>query len=84
MAARATGLRHRLAERGVDRVLLLLIPAVVTLVALFLYPMLYGVGLSLQPQSGGGTFGNYAAFFHDSYQSSTIWKTLRLALPPLR
>jgi putative spermidine/putrescine transport system permease protein len=73
-------LRHRLAERGIDRVLVLLVPAVVVLVALFLYPMLYGVGLSLQPKSGG-MFANYGTFFSDSYQSSTVWKTMRLALP---
>jgi putative spermidine/putrescine transport system permease protein len=75
------GLRHRLAERGVDRVLLLVTPAVVMLVGLFVYPVLYGIGLSLQPRSGGGTLANYSAFFHDSFQSSTIWKTMRLALP---
>ncbi|MBC6459457.1 ABC transporter permease [Actinomadura sp. HBU206391] len=75
------GLRHRLAERGVDRVLLLLAPAVITILLLFLYPMLYGVGLSVQPQSSGGAFANYTAFFGDSYQSGTVWKTLRLALP---
>ncbi|GAA3800290.1 sugar ABC transporter permease [Sphaerisporangium flaviroseum] len=74
-------LRHRLAERGIDRVLLLLIPAVLVLLALFLYPMLYGVGLSLQPRAGGGMLANYQAFFLDSYQSGTIWKTMRLALP---
>jgi putative spermidine/putrescine transport system permease protein len=74
-------LRHRLAERGIDRVLLLVLPAVALLVALFLYPMLYGVGLSLQPKDGGGLFANYGTFFSDSYQSSTVWKTMRLALP---
>src|SRR5690606_19665730 len=73
-------LRHRLAERGIDRMLLLLLPAVATLIALFLYPMLYGVGLSLQPRSGG-IFANYVAFFTDPYQSGTVWKTMRLALP---
>jgi putative spermidine/putrescine transport system permease protein len=78
---RAGDLRHRLAERGVDRVLLLLVPAVVVLAGLFLYPMAYGVGLSLQPQRGGGILANYANFFGDSYQSGTIGKTLRLALP---
>ncbi|MFC4585397.1 ABC transporter permease [Sphaerisporangium corydalis] len=75
------GMRHRLAERGIDRVLLLLVPAVLVVAALFLYPMLYGVGLSLQPRAGGGPFANYLAFFRDSYQSGTIWKTMRLALP---
>jgi len=76
----STPLRHRLAERGIDRLLLLLLPAVATLIALFLYPMMYGVGLSLQPRSGG-IFANYVAFFTDPYQSSTVWKTMRLALP---
>ncbi|GGT84976.1 ABC transporter permease [Actinomadura citrea] len=78
---RRGGLRHRLAERGVDRVLLLLAPAVLVVALLFLYPMMYGMGLSLQPKDGGGPFGNYAAFFRDSYQRGTIGKTLRLALP---
>ncbi|GLZ05191.1 ABC transporter permease [Actinomadura sp. NBRC 104412] len=75
------GLRHRLAERGVDRVLLLLVPAVLVVGVLFLYPMMYGVGLSVQPKSGGGMFANYQAFFSDAYQRGTITKTLRLALP---
>ncbi|MFB4295297.1 ABC transporter permease [Actinomadura sp. NTSP31] len=75
------GLRHRLAERGVDRVLLLLLPALLIVVLLFLYPMMYGVGLSLQPMHGGGALTNYREFFQDSYQRSTVWKTLRLALP---
>ncbi|MBO2449584.1 ABC transporter permease subunit [Actinomadura barringtoniae] len=79
--ARPVSLRHRLAERGVDRVLLLLLPALIVVVGLFVYPMMYGVGLSVQPKNGGGALANYRAFFSDSYQSSTIWKTLRLALP---
>ncbi|KAB2349637.1 ABC transporter permease [Actinomadura rudentiformis] len=78
---RTGGLRHRLAERGVDRVLLLLVPALLVVILLFLYPMMYGVGLSLQPQKGGGMLANYRAFFDDPYQRDTIWKTLRLALP---
>ncbi|MGI8332585.1 ABC transporter permease [Actinomadura scrupuli] len=79
--ARRSVLRHRLAERGVDRVLLLLVPAVAVLAGLFLYPMLYGVGLSLRPQTGGGPLHNYTGFFRDAYQRGTVWKTLRLALP---
>ena len=42
--------RSRLAERGVDRTLLLLAPAVVLLLAMFAYPFLYGLQLSLRPQ----------------------------------
>ncbi len=74
-------LRHRLAERGIDRQLLLLLPAVVFIVGLFIYPFFYGLGLSFQPQNGGGPFADYVRFFSDPYQFSTIWKTLVLAVP---
>lgn len=74
-------LKHRLADRGVESSLLLLLPAAVFVVLLFVYPFLYGIGLSFQPKTGGIGFGSYAKFFSDSYQVSTIWKTLRLALP---
>ena len=73
--------RSRLAERGVDRTLLLLAPAVVLLLAMFAYPFLYGLQLSLRPQEGGGLLANYRAFFADSFESGTILKTLRLAVP---
>ncbi|MFK3979249.1 ABC transporter permease [Micromonospora sp. NPDC050397] len=73
-------LRHRLAERGVDRHLLLLAPAALFVVVLFVYPFLYGVGLSFQPVEGG-PFGAYREFFADPYQRDTIWTTLRLSLP---
>ena len=73
-------LRHRLAERGVDRHLLLLGPAAVFVVALFIYPFCYGVGLSLQP-ARGGPLAAYQAFFADAYQRDTIVTTLRIALP---
>jgi putative spermidine/putrescine transport system permease protein len=74
------GLRHRLAERGVDRQLLLLLPAVLFVVLLFLYPFCYGLQLSFAPDEGGA-LASYQAFFSDSYQSGTIWITLKLALP---
>jgi len=74
------GLRHRLAERGIDSYLLLLVPALIFIVALFIYPFLYGLGLSFQPTKGG-VFANYQRFFDDAYQRDTIWKTLRLAIP---
>lgn len=73
--------RHRLAERGVDRTLWLLLPAVAFILLLFLYPFLYGLGLSFQPSHGGGIFGNYATFFSDPYLRNTVWKTLGLGLP---
>lgn len=74
-------LRHRLAERGVDRTLVLLVPGVLFLVLLFLYPFLYGLQLSFQPQTGGGPFANYSTFFSDPYLRDTIWTTLKLGLP---
>jgi len=80
-APEKAALKHRLAERGVDRVLLLLVPGVVFVVALFLYPFLYGFQLSFQPKGGGGPFTNYQRFFADPYLSETIWITLRLGLP---
>ena len=73
-------LRHRLAEAGVDRQLLLLVPAAVFVFVLFIYPFAYGVGLSFQPTSGGA-FGAYRQFFTDAYERDTIWTTLQLSLP---
>lgn len=73
-------LRHRLAERGVDRTLLLLVPALLAVVLLFMYPFVYGFGLSFFPRSGG-VLANYAEFFGDPYERDTIFKTLALALP---
>ncbi|MET7711836.1 sugar ABC transporter permease [Streptomyces sp. NPDC005407] len=74
-------LRHRLAERGVDRTLLLLTPGALFLVLLFCYPFLYGLQLSFQPQEGGGALANYREFFSDPYMRETIWITLELAVP---
>lgn len=73
--------KHRLAERGVDGQLWLLLPAVVFVLGLFIYPFLYGLGLSFQPTKGGGVFADYQRFFTDPFQRDTIWKTLRLAIP---
>jgi len=81
MTAAKPSLKHRLADRGVDSSLLLLIPAAVFVILLFIYPFVYGIGLSFQPKSGGIGFGSYVKFFSDPYQVGTIWKTMRLALP---
>jgi putative spermidine/putrescine transport system permease protein len=74
-------LRHRLAERGVDRMLLLLVPGVTLIVLLFLYPFLYGLQLSFTPQHGSGPLANYRAFFADPYLRDTLWTTFKLGLP---
>jgi putative spermidine/putrescine transport system permease protein len=73
-------LRHRLAERGIDGVTLLIIPAAVFILLLFVYPFAYGFLLSFTPKEGGW-LGNYRRFFDDPYMYRTIWYTLRLAIP---
>ena len=80
-AAPRLALRHRLAERGVDRVLLLVVPGILAVIALFLYPFLYGLGLSFQPTNGGGAFASYRAFFSDPFARGSIGKTFALAIP---
>ena len=80
-------LRHRLAERGIDTSLLMLVPALVFAVALFIYPFSYGIGLTFQPsiatqdQWGAGIWSNYVAFFRDPFIFDSIYLTMRLALP---
>ncbi len=74
------GLRHRLAEHGVDARLLLLLPGLVFVLGLFVYPFLYGLQLSFQP-GRGGPFSDYHRFFSDAFERDTIGKTLRLAVP---
>jgi putative spermidine/putrescine transport system permease protein len=79
--------RHRLAERGIDTSLLMLVPALIFILALFIYPFSYGIGLTFQPSAaiqkawGGGAFANYVAFFKDSFTFDSVWLTMRLALP---
>ena len=87
-ATRSTAsLRHRLAERGVDTSLLMLLPALIFAIALFVYPFSYGIGLTFQPsaaiqaQWGTSVFANYIAFFRDPFLFDSILLTMRLALP---
>ncbi|HET9172881.1 MAG TPA: ABC transporter permease subunit [Actinospica sp.] len=79
-AAPKLALSHRLAERGIDRTLILILPGVIAIAALFCYPFVYGLGLSFQP-ARGGVFGAYSSFFSDSFSEGTIWKTFSLAIP---
>ena len=73
--------RRRLAAHGIDRTLLLLLPALAFLVAVFLYPFGYGLFLSFRPQRYVGTFANYQEFFADPFLRDTIAITLGLAVP---
>jgi len=55
-----------LAQRGLDGVTLLVLPAVLFLVALFVYPFLYGLVLSLEPKVGDW-LANYRRFFSEPF-----------------
>jgi putative spermidine/putrescine transport system permease protein len=72
--------RVRLALHEVDAVTLLVLPAVLFVVLLFVYPFAYGFVLSFQPKAGGW-FANYQKFFSDPFLYQTIAATLWLAVP---
>ena len=69
-----------LARAAFDRTLLLVAPAAVFMLLLFVYPFLYGLLLSFEPPKGGW-LANYQKFFTTDNLWGTIWTTLRLALP---
>ncbi len=73
-------LRLRLRQRGLDAVTLLVLPCVLFVVALFVYPFLYGLILSFHPKQGGA-LANYIAFFSDSFLYDTIATTLLISVP---
>jgi putative spermidine/putrescine transport system permease protein len=56
-------------------------PALIFILALFVYPFVYGLVLSFQPMNGGSAFANYIAFFTDTAMWPTIIVTLKLAVP---
>lgn len=73
-------LRIRLANRGIDGVTLLVVPALLSVILLFVYPFLYGLVLSFEPKDGV-LLSNYTKFFSDPFLYETIAKTLWLAVP---
>jgi putative spermidine/putrescine transport system permease protein len=73
-------LRVKLALHDLDGVTLLVLPAVLFVVALFVYPFLYGFVLSFQPKAGDW-LANYRKFFSDPFLYETIEATFRLAIP---
>ena len=73
-------LRQRLRERGLDGVTLLVLPGMVFVLALFIYPFIYGLALSFRPKEGGW-LANYQKFFSDPFLYDTIWLTLQIAVP---
>jgi putative spermidine/putrescine transport system permease protein len=63
-----------------DSSLLLVSPAILIMLLLFVYPFLYGLALSFTPNEGDW-LANYRRFFTDSRQWRTIVTTFELALP---
>lgn len=80
MTAAAASLRTRLARRGIDGTTLLVLPAALAILALFVYPFIEGLVLSFLPKTGGA-LANYAKFFSDPFLYRTIPTTLAIALP---
>ena len=74
------GWRERLARRGFDATTLLVLPAMLTILGLFIYPFIEGLVLSFLPKQGG-TFANYQKFFSDPFLWRTIPTTLGIAVP---
>jgi putative spermidine/putrescine transport system permease protein len=72
--------RRRMAERGLDGVTLLVVPAVLFVLALFVYPCVYGLVLSFRPKQGNW-LANYTTFFSEPFLYNTIGTTLLIAVP---
>ncbi|MCM2439080.1 sugar ABC transporter permease [Agrobacterium vitis] len=75
-----SSLRVSLAARGLDGTTLLVLPGLLVILALFIYPFIFGVIDSLTPAEGAW-YANYVTFFTDPFQYKTISATLWLALP---
>ncbi|MFK7693603.1 ABC transporter permease [Paenibacillus sp. HJGM_3] len=67
--------------RGVKTTaLLLLVPALIVLIGVFLLPMLYILALSFQDKHEQFSFDNYLLFFQDPYYAQILWRTIKLSL----
>ena len=59
-----------------------LLPSLLYVLVLFVYPFLYGIYQSVHPlKVDGFSMANYVAFFTDEFQYKTVWITFRLAIP---
>ncbi len=70
-------------SRWLDPVMWMLVPAVLFMLLVFVYPFGHGLLLSFKPldPSEGGAFANYIKFFNTDNLWVTIGTTLKLALP---
>jgi putative spermidine/putrescine transport system permease protein len=62
--------------------LLFVIPSLLYVLVMFVYPFLHGIYASLRPLKRSGlSLANYLAFFTDEWQYRTVWITFSLAVP---
>ena len=81
---RITRVRLHRSGRETLETVLLLSPALLILIGLFVYPFIYGLNLSLHGSATGAgplTFDNYTSFFNDPAQIDTIGMTFQVSLP---
>lgn len=83
-APHTRGLHSWTRARGLSSAVWLVVPGVVFMIVFFIYPLVYGVGLSFQGRAGG--VSAYVDFFtdsfpHDSGSFATLWTTLALSVP---
>ncbi len=73
------GVRPRLDSGAI----LLSLPALIIVLGLFFYPLIFGFALSLHKTEGSADWSltNYIQFFSDPDQVRTIWITFQVALP---
>ncbi len=59
-----------------------LVPSLLYVLVMFVYPFLYGIYMSLRPAKlAGFSLANFLAFFSDEWQYRTVWITFRIAVP---
>ena len=68
-------------SRWTRGLLITLLPGILFIVFLFIYPFLYGLYLSLTDADGAFTLANYIKFFTDQWESRTVGITLSIAVP---
>ncbi|HLI14203.1 MAG TPA: sugar ABC transporter permease [Alphaproteobacteria bacterium] len=67
-------------ETGLDRSVLLVVPGVLVVLLLFIYPFIYGLILSFEPKAGS-IWANYARFFSEPRFKDTLGITFWIAVP---
>jgi len=59
-----------------------ILPSLLYVLAMFVYPFLHGIYMSLRPPKiPGFSLANYLAFFTDDWQYRTVWITFGIAVP---